>query len=269
MGLAEQLVPRSYHLLAYDWTPLSQDPCWNATIFTSSDVPCIWIGPRAQHHMLHWLGCPKSDGPVVLKQISNDGRDKSFVDDLNMERGSVSMRVGFVLRSAEDLPLFLRFVFCASCTPPTHILPIIKHAGWHSPWYGSWIVHASARWFRQQGGNRPPTGIWIGGGVRAEDRGDNSMSGLRLGICSQFVCAQRGKSAQVARGLKNTLVVGWDNWWSVECTTSWGNASSTTSKGSACLALQNAYGLRTNSCFECYNIKLQVEHKKSVHMREE
>ena len=69
----------------------------------------------------------------MLKQISNDGRDKSFVDDLNMERGSVSMRVGFVLRSAEDLPLFLRFVFCASCTPPTHILPITKHAGWHSP----------------------------------------------------------------------------------------------------------------------------------------
>ena len=33
-------------------------------------------------------------------------RDESFVDDLNKERGSVSTRVGFVLRSAEDLPLF-------------------------------------------------------------------------------------------------------------------------------------------------------------------
>jgi hypothetical protein len=37
--------------------------------------------------------------------ISNVGRDKSFVDDLDMERGIVSMRVGFVLRSAEIQPL--------------------------------------------------------------------------------------------------------------------------------------------------------------------
>ena len=32
---------------------------------------------------------------------------KSFVDDLVKERGTVSMRVAFVLRSAEVLPLFL------------------------------------------------------------------------------------------------------------------------------------------------------------------
>ena len=52
----------------------------------------IAIGPRALHHTT-----------IV---ISNVGRDKSFVDDLNMERGTVSMRVAFVLRSAEVQPLF-------------------------------------------------------------------------------------------------------------------------------------------------------------------
>ena len=39
--------------------------------------------------------------------LSNVGRVKSSVDDLTMERGTVSMRVAFVLRSAEVLPLFL------------------------------------------------------------------------------------------------------------------------------------------------------------------
>ena len=38
--------------------------------------------------------------------ISNIAKDKSFVDDLNTERGIVSMRVGFVLRSTEIKPLF-------------------------------------------------------------------------------------------------------------------------------------------------------------------
>jgi hypothetical protein len=36
----------------------------------------------------------------------NVGRVKSFVDDLTMERGTVSMRVAFVLRSAEVQPAF-------------------------------------------------------------------------------------------------------------------------------------------------------------------
>jgi hypothetical protein len=38
--------------------------------------------------------------------IQNVGRVKSSVDDLTMERGTVSMRVAFVLRSAEVQPLF-------------------------------------------------------------------------------------------------------------------------------------------------------------------
>ena len=38
--------------------------------------------------------------------MQNVGRVKSSVDDLTMERGTVSMRVAFVLRSAEVQPLF-------------------------------------------------------------------------------------------------------------------------------------------------------------------
>ena len=50
--------------------------------------------------------------PIALAQhntltaISNVGRVKSSVDDLNMGQGTVSMRVAFVLRSAEVHPLF-------------------------------------------------------------------------------------------------------------------------------------------------------------------
>lgn len=45
-----------------------------------------------------------------LKTISNIGKDKSFVYDLNKERGIVRMRVAFVPRSTEIKPLFWRFV---------------------------------------------------------------------------------------------------------------------------------------------------------------
>ncbi len=41
---------------------------------------------------------------------SNIGGDKSFVDDLNKERGIVSLRVAFVPRSTEIQPSFCRFV---------------------------------------------------------------------------------------------------------------------------------------------------------------
>ena len=43
---------------------------------------------------------------IRLMLISNISRDKSFVDDLNMEQGIVSMRVGLALRSTEIKPLF-------------------------------------------------------------------------------------------------------------------------------------------------------------------
>ena len=58
---------------------------------TDSDVTRIRVGL--------WLN-------IVSIAISNIGIDKSFVDDLNRKRGIVSMRVGFVLRSAEIKPLY-------------------------------------------------------------------------------------------------------------------------------------------------------------------
>ena len=78
MGLAEQPVPRSYHLQDNDWTPLSQNLCWKATIyllsvFTRSDR----LRPNTK-----------------LNRLSGTESVKSFVDDFDMERGIVSARVG-------------------------------------------------------------------------------------------------------------------------------------------------------------------------------
>ena len=47
-------------------------------------------------------------------EIQNVGRVKSSVDDLTMERGTVSMRVASVLRSAEVQPLFRDLCDCSS-----------------------------------------------------------------------------------------------------------------------------------------------------------
>ena len=52
--------------------------------------------------------------------IQNVGRVKSSVDDLTMERGTVSMRVAFVLRSAEVQPLFRDL-----CDAPSLVAPPI------------------------------------------------------------------------------------------------------------------------------------------------
>lgn len=67
-----------------------------------------------------------------LKTSSNIGRDKSFVDDLNKERGIVRMRVAFVPRSAEIQPLFWRFV---TFTPPKTLQQInnLLENGSHTP----------------------------------------------------------------------------------------------------------------------------------------
>ena len=59
----------------------------------------------------------KAAEQTKLKTSSNIGRDKSFVDDLNKERGIVRMRVAFVPRSAEIQPLFWRFVITFTPTP--------------------------------------------------------------------------------------------------------------------------------------------------------
>ena len=62
----------------------------NATIFTLTSV-----------------GVPIAYGSTrYFTAKQNVGRVKSSVDDLIMEQGTVSMRVAFVLRSAEVQPLF-------------------------------------------------------------------------------------------------------------------------------------------------------------------
>ena len=71
-----------------------------ATIFTSTGV-LVPIAFHGQH--------------AISKQRINVGRVKSSVDDLTMERGTVSMRVAFVLRSAEVQPLFRDLCDLYSC----------------------------------------------------------------------------------------------------------------------------------------------------------
>src|SRR3569623_2104542 len=56
---------------------------------------------------------------------SNIGKHKSFVDDLNTERGIVSTREVSVPRSAEIPPLYLRFV--QILIPPKSILASGRH----------------------------------------------------------------------------------------------------------------------------------------------
>ena len=66
---------------------------------------------------------------------SNIGRDKSFVDDLNKERGIVRLRVAFVPRSAEIQPSFCRFVaFTFSLFSGTFL------GGASDGWEAYWIV---------------------------------------------------------------------------------------------------------------------------------
>ena len=71
----------------------------------------IAIGLVPQHHKIARFGGSRKEGRCLRRIIiPNIGPDKSLVDDLNKEPGIVSMRVGFVLRSAEIKPLFQRFV---------------------------------------------------------------------------------------------------------------------------------------------------------------
>ena len=78
MGLAEQPVPRSYHLQDNDWTPLSQNLCWKATIYPLSVFTC---SDRLRPN-------------TTFNRLSGTKSVKSFVDDFDMERGIVRVRVG-------------------------------------------------------------------------------------------------------------------------------------------------------------------------------
>ena len=107
MGLAEQPVPRSYHLQDNDWTPLSQNLCWKATIYP----PSVFT---------------RSDRPrpnTKLNRLSGIEGDKSFVDDFDLERGTVRVRVGLSHDPLRLSPLFWRFVMQIArtlCISPIH-----------------------------------------------------------------------------------------------------------------------------------------------------
>ena len=72
---------------------------------------CIPVGAQASQ-IIPWL--PRRGGHRAFAEPAERnfhvGKHKSFADDLNTERGIVSTRVAFALRSAEIQPPFLRFV---------------------------------------------------------------------------------------------------------------------------------------------------------------
>ena len=75
------------------------------------------------------VGVPIAFGSTqYFTAMQNVGQVKSFVDDLIMERGTVSMRVALVLRSAEVQPLFRDLcIFACDSKPKVSILPPLAH----------------------------------------------------------------------------------------------------------------------------------------------
>ena len=111
LRLSDRALPRSYHLLDYGWTPLSQNPCQKAAIFT----------PASSYQDTNRLrpGTAAGRQPVALRKRGASAPadrnftlrgDKSFADDLNVGQGAVSSRVALLLRSAEANPSLPRFV---------------------------------------------------------------------------------------------------------------------------------------------------------------
>ena len=90
-----------------------------------------------------------------FKILPNVGRVKSSVDDLTMERGTVSMRVAFVLRSAEVQPLFRDL--CEVCKKKNNFFSFITEPSspplsWNYPLFMSrpknwcvWLATADRR----------------------------------------------------------------------------------------------------------------------------
>ena len=83
MRLVEKLVPRSYHLLDYDWTPLSQNPYWTAVLPTISTVTWENTGVSSQDSQ---QGAVVQILPGARNRIPNYGDDTSFVDDFVASR---------------------------------------------------------------------------------------------------------------------------------------------------------------------------------------
>ena len=78
MGLPEKVIPRRYHALDYDWTPLSRNPCWLSNAvhriqpYMRRNRPCLIssVGSLSTNRLL-------STTPKLMA-----GCDKSLVDDL-------------------------------------------------------------------------------------------------------------------------------------------------------------------------------------------
>ena len=106
MRLAEKLVPRSYHALVNDWTPLSQKPCWTGTLSTASNVTWkeIGLGPTSYEGTRASTACAS----IV---ISNIGSDTSFADDLVASRYCKYLS-RHCLTIYWDLACVFRCVFC-------------------------------------------------------------------------------------------------------------------------------------------------------------
>ena len=83
MRLVEKLVPRSYHLLDYDWTPLSQNPYWIAVLLTASIVTWrdtgVFRQASEQSAVVQIL-------PGTRISFPGSGGDTSFADDLVASR---------------------------------------------------------------------------------------------------------------------------------------------------------------------------------------
>ena len=101
MGLSEKILPRCYHSLDNNWTPLSWNPCWlsNAICLISATYkkarPCLIFSVYT---------FVKENLPLII--IS--GTDLlNHLQTTYSHPGIVSMRVAFALRSAEIFPRFL------------------------------------------------------------------------------------------------------------------------------------------------------------------
>ena len=83
MRLVEKLVPRSYHLLDYDWTPLSQNPYWIAVLLTASIV--TW-GDTGVCRQASEQSAVVQILPGTRISFPGSGGDTSFADDLVASR---------------------------------------------------------------------------------------------------------------------------------------------------------------------------------------
>ena len=73
------------------------------------------------------VGVPIAFGSTqYFTAIQNVGQVKSFVDDLVMKLGTVSMRVALVLRSAEVQPVFQDLCYGICCALPPFLFPLSR-----------------------------------------------------------------------------------------------------------------------------------------------